>query len=103
MVYGGRVHGIRSNDFDELLRTNRLGNEYAERAEMYGGTPYLPTETNVPAHNVTHGGIHYPIEFHVPETKTGAGAVGTHKFMGVIKLGSFCNLSLKRVVTMFNR
>lgn len=77
---GGRVHGIQTKDFDELLRTNRLGNEYAERAEMYGGTPYLPTEANAPVHNVTHGGVHYPIEFHVPEAKTGAGAVGTRKF-----------------------
>jgi|5B_taG_2_1085324.scaffolds.fasta_scaffold00602_2 hypothetical protein len=76
----GRVHGIRTNDFDDLLQTNRLGKEYADRAEMYGGTPYLPTEANVPVHNVTHGGVHYPIEFHVPEAKTGAGAVGTRKF-----------------------
>ena len=68
---GGRVHGIQSKDFDELLRTNRLGNEYAERAEMYGGTPYLPTEANAPAHNVSHGGVHYPMQMLVPSDKEG--------------------------------
>ena len=64
---GGRVHAIRTKDFDAMLRENRLGKEYAERVELYSGQPYLSTEANAPAHIVTHGGVHYPSEMLIPD------------------------------------
>jgi len=66
----GQVFGIRTNDYNELLRTGRLPSEYAERHDMYSGQQYQPAESYEPAHNVSHGGVHYPAGMLLPSGKS---------------------------------
>ena len=66
----GQVFGIRTKDYNELLRTGRLPNEYAERHDMYSGQQYQPAESYEPAHNVSHGGVHYPAGMLLPSGKS---------------------------------
>jgi len=67
----GRVHAIHKKDLREVLN-GRLPDEHAQRVDMYSDAPYQPSEAAAPVHSTSHGGVHYPAEMLVPDSRSGA-------------------------------